>query len=137
MPPHEASVITAEQIDAYGNEGFLILRNAIAEADIQRLERGFARNPPLDGTLQKLNYPEPGRYTLANNCLKDSDLAFIVEHPTIVPAVTTLLGDEPRGPGLRGRVLQMPLVPDLSGHPGHQPDPKGECPASPGTAQCL
>jgi len=89
-------LVSAEQIDTYRKAGFLLLRNAIPELDVQRLERGFARNPPLDGTLQKLSYPEPGRYTLANNCLKDPDLAFIVEHPAIVPAVTQLLGDEPR-----------------------------------------
>jgi len=89
-------LLTTDQTDAYRNDGYLILRNAIPEADVARLERGFDRNPPLDGTLQKLNYPEPGRYTLANNCLKDPDLAFIVEHPAIVPRVTTLLGDDPR-----------------------------------------
>lgn len=89
-------MLTTEQIDAYRRNGFLKLKSAIPEVDVQRLERGFARNPPLDGTLQKLNYPEPGRYTLANNCLKDPDLAFIVEHPAIVPAVTKLLGDDPR-----------------------------------------
>ena len=53
-------MLTGEQIDTYRNEGFLILRNAIPETDVKRLERGFARNPPLDGTLQKFNYPEPG-----------------------------------------------------------------------------
>ncbi len=58
--------------------------------------RPVSSRAPLDGTLQKLNYPEPGRYTLANNCCKDPDLAFIIEHPAIVPRVTTLLGDQPR-----------------------------------------
>ena len=89
-------MLTAEQINAYRSDGFLVLKSAIPESDIVRLERGFARNPPLDGTLQKLNYPEPGRYTLANNSLKDPDLAIIVEHPAIIPAVTELLGDDPR-----------------------------------------
>ncbi len=92
----DGHLLTTEQIDAYRNEGFLVLRNAIPETDVKRLERGFARNLPLDGTLQKFNYPEPGRYTLANNCLKDPDLAFIVEHPAIIPCVTALLGHEPR-----------------------------------------
>ena len=76
-------MVTVEQIDAYRNEGFLTLRNAIPEADVMCLEREFARSPLSDGTLQKFNDPEPGRYTLANNCLKDPDLAFIVEHPAI------------------------------------------------------
>ncbi len=91
-----AEVLTAAQVAGYERDGFLVLRGRIPEADIQRLERGFERNPPLDGSLQKLQYPEPGRYTLAKSCLKDPDLAFIAEHPGIVPAAAELLGDEPR-----------------------------------------
>ena len=89
-------MLDAKQVEDYRRDGYLLLKGAIAEQDIQRLERGLARNPPLDGTLQKLNYPEPGRYTLANNALKDPDLAFIVEHEAIIPPVRLLLGDEPK-----------------------------------------
>ena len=89
-------MLTARQLDDYRRNGYLVLRGAVPESDIVRLERGLERNPPLDGTLEKLNYPEPGRYTLATNSLKDPDLAFIVEHEAIVPAVRQLLGDEPR-----------------------------------------
>jgi hypothetical protein len=85
------------QRQSYSKDGYLLLKGAISEADIVRLERGLAGNPPLDGTLagDTQNYPEPGRYTLATNSLKDPDLAFIVEHPTIVTAARTLLGDDP------------------------------------------
>lgn len=81
----------------YSKDGYLLLKGAISEAEIKRLERGLARNPPLDGTLagDTQNYPEPGRYTLATNSLKDPDLAFIVEQPTIVAAARTLLDDDP------------------------------------------
>ena len=89
-------MLTADQLAAYERDGFLVLRGQIPAADIERMERGFARNPPLDGKLQKLEYPEPGRYTLANNCLKDPDLAFVAEHPAIVPAAEQLLGDSAR-----------------------------------------
>ncbi len=90
--------LSAADLAKYEREGFLILRGAIAEADIARLERGFANNPPLDGTLDPYapKYPAPGRYTLATQSLADPDLAFIVEHPTIVDAVTQILDDEPR-----------------------------------------
>ncbi len=88
--------LSAEQIEAYERDGFLVLRGQIPDPDIKRLERGFERNPPLDGRLQKRRYPEPGRYTLAKNCLKDPDLAFIAEHRGIVPVARRLLGDEPR-----------------------------------------
>jgi hypothetical protein len=90
-------MLSADQVSSYQRDGFLVLREQIPDADIKRLETGFARNPPLDGTLQEApRYPEPGRYTLANNCLKDPDLAFIAEHPGIVPAAGDLLGAAPR-----------------------------------------
>ena len=89
-------MLSPEQVRAYQRDGFLVLRGQIADSEIVRLELGFERNPPLDGTLQKLRYPEPGRYTLANHCLKDPDLIFIAEHPDIVSAATQLLGDAPR-----------------------------------------
>ena len=90
-------ILDAGQIEQYGREGYLILRGAIEEAQIVQLERGLERNPPLHGTLGEIpDYPAPGRYTLANNALKDPDLAGIAEHPTILSAAAQLLNDEPR-----------------------------------------
>lgn len=89
-------MLDAQQQSEYAERGFVVLRGAISEQDVQRLERGFARNPPLDGTLNPQNWPGPGRYTLANNALKDPDLGFIVEHEAILGPVRQLLGDEPR-----------------------------------------
>ncbi|MFT7649337.1 MAG: hypothetical protein ACI8Y4_004098 [Candidatus Poriferisodalaceae bacterium] len=94
-----AEKLSVGEVDAYQRDGYLIRRDSLTEADITRLEKGFARNPPLDGTLydvKQLSYPEPGRYTLANNSLKDPDLGFIVEHPEVVGPAAQLLGDEPR-----------------------------------------
>ena len=90
-------MLTDHQRADYERDGFLLLKGAISEEEVRRLERGLARNPPLDGTLtdDTPNYPAPGRYTLANNSLKDADLAFIVEHPTIVSAAGELLEDDP------------------------------------------
>ena len=70
-------MITKTQLSQYTEQGFLILRGAIAEEDIQRLERGVANNPPLDGTLDPYapEYPAPGRYTLATQSPRDPDLA--------------------------------------------------------------
>ncbi len=91
-------MLTPEQLADYQANGYLVLRGAIDEGDLERLERGLERNPPLDGTLDPdaPAYPAPGRYTLANQCLKDPDLAFIVGHPTIVSSVTDILGEAPR-----------------------------------------
>ncbi len=92
-------MLSTEQLADYERDGFLVLRGQIPDADIERLERGLDRNPPLDGSLKDvagLNYPEPGRYTLANNKLKDPDLAFLAEHPAIVPAAADVLGADPK-----------------------------------------
>ena len=60
-------MLTEQQRADYESDGFLLLKGAISEAEISRLEQGLARNPPLDGTLtdDTPNYPAPGRYTLA------------------------------------------------------------------------
>ena len=90
-------MLTEQQLAQYNKEGFVILRGAISESDIKRLERGVANNPPLDGTLDPNapQFPDPGRYTLATQCARDPDLAFIIEHETIVGAVTDALEDDP------------------------------------------
>ena len=90
------TALTREQIDQYEKEGYLVLRNAISEQDIIRLERGVKNNPPLDGTLDPNApiFPSPGRYTLATQAPADPDLGFIIEHPTIVQGATDLLGED-------------------------------------------
>ncbi len=90
--------LTDEQLAAYERDGFLLLKGRIPESDVQRFESALDRNPPLDGTIDPNagNFPGPGRYTLAMNCLKDPDLAYLAEHPAIVPAVADVLGDQPR-----------------------------------------
>lgn len=89
-------MLNPTQIEQYQRDGYLILRNAIDEAELKRLERGVANNPPLDGTLDPNApvYPNPGRYTLATQSPADPDLGFIIEHPTIVEGAKTLLGEE-------------------------------------------
>ena len=90
-------MLTEAQLSEYTEQGFLILRGAIDDHDIQRLERGVANNPPLDGTLDPYapEYPAPGRYTLATQSPRDPDLAFIIEHETIVSSVRSILDDDP------------------------------------------
>lgn len=97
-PARAATVLTESQLRDYERDGFLVLRGAIPDADIERLEGAMDRNPPIDGTLDPTApvYPAPGRYTLALNCLKDPDLAFLAEHPAILPVAADVLGDDPR-----------------------------------------
>ncbi len=90
--------LTEQQLADYRRDGFLLLKGRMPEDDVRRFEAGFERNPPLDGTIDPNapEYPNPGRYTLAQNCLKDPDLAYLAEHSAIVPAVADVLGGDPR-----------------------------------------
>ncbi|MEM8924062.1 MAG: phytanoyl-CoA dioxygenase family protein [Actinomycetota bacterium] len=89
--------LTAGQIADYHRDGFVVLKGAVTDGEVSRYERGLARNPPRDDRLAEGSprWPEPGRYTLARNCLKDPDLAPLAEHPRIVTAVTDVLGADP------------------------------------------
>lgn len=90
--------ISPAQLKEYEQNGFLILRGAISDAEIKRLEAGLARATPVDTSLDPTapTPPEPGRYTFASQCPKDPDLAFIIEHPQIVGPAAQLLKDDPR-----------------------------------------
>ena len=89
--------LSSEQLEHYEVEGFLLLKGAIEESLIARLERGLERNPPLHGTLGTIpDYPAPGRYTLAESALQDPDLIPIVEHEQLVGGAAQLLGDRPK-----------------------------------------
>ena len=87
-------MLSKTQIEQFNNQGYLILKGAIDEMDIQRLEQGVANNPPLDGTLDPNApvYPNPGRYTLATQSARDPDL---------------LLDDIHAGYHLRDRMLDL------------------------------
>lgn len=115
------AALTNSQRADYERDGFLVLRGALSDAEICRAEEGFARNPPMDGTLDNSmgaagpSYPEPGRYTLALNCLKDPDLAFLAEHPGITAPVSDVLGADPK---LSAYVI-YDRTPGGQGIPGH------------------
>jgi hypothetical protein len=112
------NALSSEQIRAYDRDGYLVLRSAIAEAEIQRLEAGLARATPVDKSLEPTapTFPEPGRYTYATQCPADPDLAFIIEHPRIVGPVAQLLGDEPR----LSAYVMYDRTPGGHGIPAHQ-----------------
>ena len=87
-------MLNEAQLKDYERDGFLVLRSHFTDDEMARLDRAFENNPPLNGNTGTLNYPEPGRYTLAKSCLKDPDLAFIAEHPGIVEPTKELLQDD-------------------------------------------
>ena len=87
-------MLSPAQIADYERDGFVILRNTFDIGELDRLDAAFSRNPPLNATMGDLEYPAPGRYTLAHSALKDPDFAFIVEHPQVVEPARTLLDDD-------------------------------------------
>ncbi len=89
-------MLSESQLHDYARDGFVVLRGAIEDSAIEQLWRGFERNPPLDATLTTQRWPGPGRYTLANQCCADPDLAAIIANPTVTGAARDALGDEPR-----------------------------------------
>ena len=86
--------LTASDMTQYEEEGFLVIRDALDQAELIRFDKASRRHfnelPPGD-----LNYPDPGRYTLAKSAMADPDLAFVVEHPNIVGPASSLLKDDP------------------------------------------
>ena len=86
--------LAATDIERYVREGFLIVRNALDDHEIERFGKAFRRHPPLHGPLPG-EYPAPGRYTLAESCMADPDMGFVVGHPTILDAARQLLNDDP------------------------------------------
>ncbi len=83
-----------DDIESYSRDGFLIVRDALDSAEVERFAAAFKRHPPLHGPVPG-KYPAPGRYTLAESCMADPDLGFVAGHPVILDAARTLLGDDP------------------------------------------
>ncbi len=105
-------MLTKEQIEQYERDGFLILQNQFSDEELDRLDAASSKHTPLDSHAPGLNYPEPGRYTLAKSSWADPTFIHFAEHPAIVGGAKTLLGDDvyltayvlydrtPQGPGL-------------------------------------
>lgn len=86
--------LTAADCEQYARDGFLVRRNVLDDHEVERFASAFRRHPPLHGPLPG-EYPAPGRYTLAESCMADPDLGFVVGHPAIVQAARQLLSDDP------------------------------------------
>ncbi len=81
----------------YQEEGFLILRNAFSNDELNSLDHAADLYPPLDDGKNKGgvgNWPNPGRYTLAKSSWCDPAFVYFAEHPTIVNGAKELLSDD-------------------------------------------
>ena len=87
-------MLTEAQRQQYERDGFLVIRNALDDHELDRFEAAYRKQEPYHGPVPG-TYPEPGRYTLAESCMYDPDLAFVAEHPNVVGPAEDLLGEHP------------------------------------------
>ena len=96
--------LTATQIEAYNQNGFIILRGIIEEAVLERVSKALLRAIRLgvpkttrvgDRNGQGDSYPAAARLFTVNGAIQnDPDLMSIAEHPTIVNGAEALLGSQ-------------------------------------------
>ena len=103
--------ISARDLAEYQENGYHIIRGILppeATEEYRRLVRAYVKT---DAYEINRTYPEPAKYTVGGNTMAKPGLASIVEHPTVVNAVESLLGERAhltayvayvRTPGNRG-----------------------------------
>ena len=81
-----------QQIADYHENGYVIVRNALSAKEADELRRIVQEQVKHDAYPSTLRYPEPAKYTVSGNRLADPGLTEIAEHPTVIGAVESALG---------------------------------------------
>ena len=68
------------------------MRNALSVKEADKLRRVVQEQVKRDAYPVTLKYPEPAKYTVSGNRLADPGLTEIAEHPTVIGAVESALG---------------------------------------------
>lgn len=84
--------ISAQQIADYHENGYLIIRNALSQSEVSEFRRVVQEQARINAYPPSLTYPAPGKYTISGNILAEPGLAPMAEHPTVVSAVESVLG---------------------------------------------
>ncbi|MDE0325328.1 MAG: phytanoyl-CoA dioxygenase family protein [Candidatus Poribacteria bacterium] len=84
--------LSAQQIADYNEEGYLIVRNVVSPKEADELRRVVQKEVQRDAYPSSLTYPQPAKYTVSGNRLAAPGLTAIAEHPTVVSAVESALG---------------------------------------------
>ncbi|MDE0465550.1 MAG: phytanoyl-CoA dioxygenase family protein [Candidatus Poribacteria bacterium] len=84
--------LSAQQIADYNEEGYLIVRNVLSPKEADELRRVVQKEVQRDAYPSSLTYPQPAKYTVSGNRLAAPGLTAIAEHPTVVSAVESALG---------------------------------------------
>ena len=81
-----------QQIADFHEDGYLIVRNVLSAKEADELRRTVQHQVKREAYPASLKYPEPAKYTVSGNRIADPGLAAIAEHPTVVGAVESALG---------------------------------------------
>lgn len=84
--------LSEQQIADYNEEGYLIVRNVLSPKEADELRRVVQKEVQRDAYPSSLTYPQPAKYTVSGNRLAAPGLTAIAEHPTVVGAVESALG---------------------------------------------
>ena len=84
--------LSEQQIADYHEDGYVILRNILSAKEADELRRVVQKEVKRDAYPSTLKYPEPAKYTVSGNRLADPGLTTIAEHPTVIGAVESALG---------------------------------------------
>lgn len=84
--------LSKQQIADFHEDGYLIVRNVLSAKEADELRRTVQHEVKRDAYPASLKYPEPAKYTVSGNRIADPGLTAIAEHPTVIGAVESALG---------------------------------------------
>ena len=84
--------LTAQQIADYHEDGYIVVRNVLSAKEVDDLRRTVQQEVKRDAYPSTLKYPQSAKYTVSGNRLAAPGLTAIAEHPTVVGAVESVLG---------------------------------------------
>ncbi|MCG9131803.1 phytanoyl-CoA dioxygenase family protein [Candidatus Poribacteria bacterium] len=84
--------LTQQQIADYHEDGYIIVRNILSPKEADELRRTVEQEVKRDAYPSTLKYPQPAKYTVSGNRLAAPGLTAIAEHPTVIGAVESVLG---------------------------------------------
>ena len=84
--------LSEQQIADYHEDGYLIVRNVLSTKEADELRRIVQQEVIRDAYPSTLKYPQSAKYTVSGNRLAEPGLTAIAEHPTVIGAVESVLG---------------------------------------------
>ena len=84
--------LAEQQIADFHEDGYLIVRNVLSAKEVDELRRIVQQEVIRDAYPSRLKYPQSAKYTVSGNRLAEPGLTAIAEHPTVVGAVESVLG---------------------------------------------